>query len=105
MKRFLLYSSVFMIIFGVSIALAQKPRPWHPQIIPGKILLPAPQILLPPPGKVFHNYPRKLLVKWQKSKRTGVKYDVLVKSPKTVMPDLILHPQRIEITGLSLSRG
>lgn len=76
MKKFLLYPSVFLIIFGVSMAMAQKPRPWHGQIIPGKIILPAPRILLPPPGKVFHNYPRKLLVKWQKVRRTGVKYNI-----------------------------
>jgi hypothetical protein len=31
------------------------------------------------------------------------KADKLVKSPKTVMPDLIRHPERIEITGFRLS--
>jgi hypothetical protein len=30
-------------------------------------------------------------------------FDGLVKSPKTVMPDLIRHPELIEITGFRLS--
>jgi len=29
--------------------------------------------------------------------------DLLVKSPKTVMPDLIRHPEVIEFTGFRLS--
>ncbi len=32
-----------------------------------------------------------------------VKVDKLVKSPKTVMPDLIRHPEAIEFTGFRLS--
>jgi len=31
------------------------------------------------------------------------KFDNLVKSPKTVMPDLIRHPEVIEFTGFRLS--
>jgi len=31
------------------------------------------------------------------------KFDGLVKSPKTVMPDLIRHPEVIEFTGFRLS--
>ena len=31
------------------------------------------------------------------------KIDKLVKSPKTVMPDLIRHPEAIEFTGFRLS--
>ena len=31
-----------------------------------------------------------------------LKFDELVKSPKTVMPDLIRHPEVVEITGLAL---
>ncbi|MEA1948689.1 MAG: hypothetical protein U9N83_15470 [Thermodesulfobacteriota bacterium] len=30
--------------------------------------------------------------------------DELVKSPKTVMPDLIRHPEAIEFTGFRLGR-
>jgi hypothetical protein len=30
--------------------------------------------------------------------------DELLKSPKTVMPDLILHPEIIEFTGFRLGR-
>jgi hypothetical protein len=30
-------------------------------------------------------------------------FDELVKSPKTVMPDLLRHPQIAEITGFRLS--
>jgi len=33
----------------------------------------------------------------------NVKVDNLVKSPKTVMPDLIRHPEVIEFTGFRLS--
>jgi len=32
------------------------------------------------------------------------KVDGLVKSPKTVMPDLIRHPEHIEMTGFPLPR-
>ncbi|MEA1946204.1 MAG: hypothetical protein U9N83_02745 [Thermodesulfobacteriota bacterium] len=32
-----------------------------------------------------------------------VKIDEIVKSPKTVMPDLIRHPELIEFTGFRLS--
>ena len=32
-----------------------------------------------------------------------INFDKLVKSPKTVMPDLIRHPELIEITGFRLS--
>jgi len=34
---------------------------------------------------------------------SNVKVDNLVKSPKTVMPDLIRHPEVIEFTGFRLS--
>jgi len=33
----------------------------------------------------------------------AIKIDNLVKSPKTVMPDLIRHPEVIEFTGFRLS--
>jgi hypothetical protein len=33
-----------------------------------------------------------------------IKFDESVKSPKTVMPDLIRHPEPIEITGFALFR-
>jgi len=33
----------------------------------------------------------------------AVNFDNLVKSPKTVMPDLIRHPEVIEFTGFRLS--
>ncbi|HDM75123.1 MAG TPA: fibronectin type III domain-containing protein [Deltaproteobacteria bacterium] len=41
-------------------------------------LVPPPEILLPVDGKVYHNFPRKLLVKWKKIPGTGITYDVEV---------------------------
>ena len=38
-----------------------------------------------------------------KTKFLMVKINGLVKSPKTVMPDLIRHPEVIEFTGFRLS--
>jgi hypothetical protein len=32
-----------------------------------------------------------------------MKVDELVKSPKTLMPDLIRHPELVEFTGFQLS--
>ncbi len=42
------------------------------------MILPPPKILLPQEGKVFHNYPRKLLIKWQGIPGAGIEYDLEV---------------------------
>jgi hypothetical protein len=38
-----------------------------------------------------------------KTMREIVNFDGFVKSPQIVMPDLIRHPERIDITGFRLS--
>ncbi len=43
-----------------------------------QVLVPTPEILTPVDGKVYHNYPRKLLVQWRKVPGSGITYDLEV---------------------------
>ncbi len=43
-----------------------------------RILVPTPEIVSPVDGKVYRNFPRKLLVKWKKVPGSGITYDVEV---------------------------
>jgi len=47
--------------------------------------------------------PREMRGKFHKGIQCIFKIDGLVKSPKTVMPDLIRHPEVLEFTGFRLS--
>ncbi len=41
-----------------------------------QLMVPPPEIESPVDGKVYHNFPRKLLIRWKKVPETGITYDV-----------------------------
>ncbi len=78
-KRFIPGLVVALIfVFTSSFALATSPNTLGILQKSLQALLPPPEILVPVDGKVYHNFPRKLLIKWKKVPGSGITYDVEV---------------------------
>ena len=69
---------IFLLATFPSVLTATSPNPLDILQKSLQTLVPPPEILLPVDGKVYHNFPRKLLVQWKKIPGSGITYDVEV---------------------------